>query len=87
LGSLRSSWPTGRVGPPRHIERIIAWRDHYRAEAERLDALLADVSPVHACPVGESPVTGCCGRTPFDLPRMDRMTLDPALVTCTGTGS
>ena len=24
----------------------------------------------------------CCGLTPFEVPRTDRMTLDPALVTC-----
>lgn len=26
----------------------------------------------------------CCGRTPFEVPRTDRITLDPALVTCEG---
>ncbi len=24
----------------------------------------------------------CCGLTPFEVPRTDRMTLDPKLVTC-----
>lgn len=24
----------------------------------------------------------CCGRTPFEVPATDRMTLDPKLVTC-----
>jgi hypothetical protein len=37
---------------------------------------------VHACPEGTGGVTGCCGRTPFELDRMSRMTVDPALVTC-----
>ncbi len=36
----------------------------------------------HACPADGSQVTPCCGRTPFDLPRTDRLTLDPRLVTC-----
>lgn len=43
---------------------------------------------VHACPVGDSGVTPCCGRTPFELPRHDRMTVtedDSALVTCKAT--
>lgn len=26
----------------------------------------------------------CCGRTPFEVPRDDRMTLDESLVTCYG---
>lgn len=37
---------------------------------------------VHACPPGDAAVTPCCGRTPFELPRSDRITLHPTLVTC-----
>jgi hypothetical protein len=44
---------------------------------------LGDPVTVHACPEGDSGATPCCGHTPFDLPG-DRMTLDPALVTCQG---
>lgn len=40
--------------------------------------------PVHACPPDGSGIMPCCGRTPFEVPRTDRMTSDPALVTCTG---
>lgn len=67
---------------------------HYGEPADPLDCLqgAADdrlvrtdlTSPTeitHACPVGDSAFTSCCGRTPFEL-RADRMTLDPALVTC-----
>lgn len=36
----------------------------------------------HQCPALGSGVTQCCERTPFEVPRTDRMTLDPALVTC-----
>lgn len=39
--------------------------------------------PVHLIADGEA-VTSCCGRTPFELPRTDRMTVDQALATCTG---
>jgi hypothetical protein len=38
---------------------------------------------VHAGPEDGSAVTPCCGRSPFELPRGDRMTYEPALVTCT----
>ena len=37
---------------------------------------------VHDCPRNGESVTLCCGRSPFELPRTDRMTLDPDLVTC-----
>jgi hypothetical protein len=37
---------------------------------------------VHHCPHDGMLVTPCCGRTPFDLPRTDRVTVDPSLVTC-----
>lgn len=34
--------------------------------------------PVHQIADGEA-VTSCCGRTPFELPRTDRLTVDPSL--------
>lgn len=37
---------------------------------------------VHASPPDGSGITPCCGRTPFELPRTDRMTQDPQDVTC-----
>lgn len=36
----------------------------------------------HACPPDGSGLTPCCGRTPFELPRTDRITNDPEHVTC-----
>lgn len=37
---------------------------------------------VHACPPDGSGLTPCCGRTPFELPRTDRISSEPAAVTC-----
>jgi hypothetical protein len=37
---------------------------------------------VHACPPSDDGLTPCCGKTPFEFPATDRMTLDMALVTC-----
>lgn len=39
---------------------------------------------VHQCPAPDQGTTGCCGRTPFELPTTDRMTEDPTKVTCHG---
>jgi hypothetical protein len=36
----------------------------------------------HATPTGDDGLTPCCGRTPLELPRTDRLTLEEALVTC-----
>ena len=36
----------------------------------------------HHCPPEGSGVMPCCGRTPFEVSRTDRMAEDPALVTC-----
>lgn len=36
---------------------------------------------VHAIADGEA-VTSCCGRTPFELPRMERITVDPKFANC-----
>lgn len=45
--------------------------------------MMAD-SLSHSCPTGDSGVMPCCGRTPFEVSRDDRMTLDESLVTCYG---
>lgn len=42
---------------------------------------------VHLSPTAGSPYTVCCSRSPFDIPRTDRLTEDPGLVTCTGSPS
>lgn len=42
---------------------------------------LAD-SPIHQCPRPGSAIMPCCGRTPFEVPRMDRLTTESYLVTC-----
>lgn len=39
---------------------------------------------VHQCPPRGSGVMPCCGRTPFEVPTWNRMTLDSLLVTCPG---
>ena len=36
----------------------------------------------HRCPPGREAVMPCCGRTPFEVPMTDRMTVDAKLVTC-----
>lgn len=41
-------------------------------------------SVTHYAPQAGNAVTACCGHTPFELKRDDRMTNDPALVTCPG---
>lgn len=54
------------------------------AVLDRLSINLPPAPPVHACPPDGAGVTPCCGRTPFELPRTDRATTDPAHVTCPG---
>jgi hypothetical protein len=50
--------------------------------AQEPNAAPGDV--VHLSPRDATYVTPCCGQTPFDLTRTDRMTNDPSLVTCGG---
>jgi hypothetical protein len=40
------------------------------------------MTTTHQCPVGDSNMTLCCARTPFELPSTDRMTTTLELVTC-----
>ena len=39
---------------------------------------------IHLCPYDGTSVTPCCARSPFELKKTDRMTMDRALVTCKG---
>lgn len=48
---------------------------------------MSDQAPgevTHLCPPGDEGFTPCCDRTPFELPRSDRITEDVSLVTCGG---
>lgn len=42
---------------------------------------LAD-PPIHQCPRPGSAIMPCCGRTPFEVPRVDGLTTEQYLVTC-----
>lgn len=42
---------------------------------------------VHRCPPRDSGTMPCCGQTPFEVSRQDRMTVNTALVTCKGRGA
>ncbi|HMM95319.1 hypothetical protein [Phycicoccus sp.] len=72
---------------PHLTDGLIGELARRRAAAEEqarmaLADLVADVT-VHACPPDGEFVTPCCGRSPFELPMTDRMTVDDT-VTCTG---
>jgi hypothetical protein len=43
-----------------------------------------DRATVHRCPPGESGRMPCCGLTPAEVSRHDRLTLDAEKVTCRG---
>jgi hypothetical protein len=41
-----------------------------------------DRAVVHRCPPGDRGLMPCCGRTPFEVSRYDRITEDGDKVTC-----
>jgi len=47
---------------------------------ERTSRPAAEV--VHLCPPDDFMTTPCCGRTVFEVPPDQRLTLDPSAVTC-----
>lgn len=63
-------------------QRRQAAQDTADAAAAQPDLFGQDV--VHQCPPGDGAAMPCCGRTPFEVPRLDRMTSKPDLVTCSG---
>jgi hypothetical protein len=40
------------------------------------------MSVTHRCPPQGSNIMPCCGKTPFEVSKTDRMSLDDSLVTC-----
>lgn len=54
---------------------------------EQLEAMQGTAGTVHGCPMPGGVVTPCCGRTPFEVLRTDRITVDAALVTCHRPGA
>lgn len=65
-----------------HAERIDQLREGWATWEARVRELGGEIEITHACPPGDANLTPCCGRTPFELPRTDRITLDRTLVTC-----
>jgi hypothetical protein len=56
-------------------------------ESAAVDRVAAETPPaetetVHACPPDGSGLTPCCGRTPFELPRTDRISSEADAITC-----
>lgn len=56
------------------------------APTQMTATVLVDVqlSFTHYAPQNGAATTACCGHTPFELKRTDRLTNDPARVTCPG---
>lgn len=80
-------------GAMEEMQERHGWSDEAVAKARRYRAVVRTITPpaavsqpetVHACPPDGSGLTPCCGRTPFELPRTDRMSSE-APVTCPGT--
>lgn len=71
-----------------------AWTEWLAAEMEnhpmpdtwptdlREQHLAATAEVTHRCPIGADATTPCCDKSPFELPRTDRLTLDNSRVTC-----
>lgn len=93
----RAIFALKRPAPPGSEHYRSGWDDGLEAAMDAArDAVLrltaapvvgvtADTTPaetVHACPPDGSGITPCCGRTPFELPRTDRISSEEGTVTC-----
>ena len=71
-------------------DSVTWWLDHNAPGVKALVVIGEDgqivrqeTEVVHQAPAdGGGGLMPCCGKTPFDVPGTDRMTADPALVTC-----
>jgi len=73
------SYPIGRT-PRRYTIWCLWGKGCPICSRETTEETMAEIT--HSCPPEGQYLTPCCGKTPFELPRTDRMTLDPSLVTC-----
>lgn len=58
------------------------WRRFARDIAATQAYHVPDDALTHRCPQGAEAVMPCCGRSPFEVPFDERITLDDSLVTC-----
>jgi hypothetical protein len=72
-----------KADPSQFIAVIDVIEKHLTALRDELAALVEPGEVVHLCPEAGGAMR-CCGLTPFDVPRSDRVTTDPQLVTCGG---
>lgn len=66
-------------------EKLPAWTpaDELALEA-RVRRAAGDPPVTHQCPAWGAATMPCCGKTPFEVPRSDHMTVKVYLVTCRG---
>lgn len=66
------------------VDAVTEWRDlGFRVLVVPADELgVAAAEVFHQAPAGGGGLMPCCGKTPFEVPGTDRMTGDPAAVTC-----
>jgi hypothetical protein len=73
-----------------HRDRAAEWAE---TQARVRDALADEMvfaptsTTVHACPPDSSGLMPCCGRTPFELGGLERLTEHGSAVTCPGPGA
>ena len=90
----RAQFTDERVAEVVWTSLVDSYRDAWRVLAvAALDALaeagrlrptgVAEIT--HLCPASGEALTGCCHRSPFELPRTDRLTILAMAVTCGGT--
>lgn len=88
LATVRHHHPSGNSNlggehPLVWLECEVLW-SHGSADGFWAARVEYVVPPVHACPSdGGGGLMPCCGKTPFEVPRTDRMTSDGE-VTCRG---
>lgn len=66
-----------------HVEDdVSAVRSTVRWLRERAEAVASERSVTHCCPSGDGGVMPCCGKTPLEVSRWARLSVDPEAVTC-----
>lgn len=80
------TWQSAWSATPVHLTTLMAQAEGHVREAH--PEAISDIGPepekVHSCPPPGSGLMPCCGRSPFEMPRTDRLARHGEPTTCPG---
>lgn len=81
-GEIQRHMDGGLIHKTEKIESMVVYPNKHGGDGYKVVTSVREGEVIHRCPIGNSSVTPCCGRTPFELDPLSRMAIDDSLVNC-----